>query len=72
MAVSFVTLNMENSESVEVVEGGSVNQTEADNGVESELRDLDAERQRYLRQYLNEHDRIMRTKRASQLVSNPK
>ena len=72
VAVSFVTLNMENSESVEVVEGGSVNQTEADNGVESELRDLDAERQRYLRQYLNEHDRIMRTKRGSQLVNNPK
>ena len=72
VVVSFVTLNMENTESVKVVGEDNVNPIESDNGVESELRDLDAERQRHLRQYLNEHDRVMRTKRASQLVSNPK
>ena len=63
---------MENTESVKVVGEDNVNPIESDNGVESELRDLDAERQRHLRHYLNEHDRVMSKKRASQLVSNPK
>ena len=72
LVVSFVALNIGNSESVEVVGGDNVDPIEVGSEVEPELRDLDADRQKYLRQYLNEHDRIMRTKRASQLVTNPK
>ena len=70
--VSFFTQNLENSEPINVVEGDDLNQTSEDIVVESELRDLDSERQRHLREYLNEHDRIMRAKRASQLVNNQK
>ena len=68
LVVSFVALNIGNSESVEVVGGDNVDQLRSSE-VEPELRDLDADRQKYLRQYLNER-RIMRTKRASQLVTS--
>ena len=70
--VTFLMFNLSKTESIEVVGSDSVNQTSGDREVEAELRDLDIERQRHLREYLNEHDRIMRTKRTSQFVTNEK
>ncbi len=74
VAITVAVNNLDSGEPIEVA-GSEVTApvtTVANRATEPELRELTPERQQQLREYLNEHDRMVRMKRTTQLVNNPK
>ncbi|HAK51341.1 MAG TPA: hypothetical protein DCM54_05475 [Gammaproteobacteria bacterium] len=74
VAIGAAVNNLDNAEPARIT-GTEVTApvtTVANRATEPELRELTPERQQQLREYLNEHDRMGRMKRTTQLVNNKK
>ena len=73
VAITIAMNNLDSGEPVEVAGSKATMPvtTVTNRATEPDLQELTLERQQKLREYLNEHDRMVRMKRTTQLVNNP-